>query len=92
MSDWRPEDDLIVTFDDKTGVYRTAKEIDCMVQEMSDVANKYGFSVVEKYVGHGLGRKFHQRPNVPQHLKSLAVSIATCPRPLRSMASHALRC
>jgi methionyl aminopeptidase len=28
-------------------------------------ARKYGFSVVEKYVGHGLGRKFHQRPNVP---------------------------
>lgn len=28
-------------------------------------ARKYRFSVVEKYVGHGLGRKFHQRPNVP---------------------------
>ena len=24
-----------------------------------------GFSVVEKYVGHGIGRSFHQRPNVP---------------------------
>ena len=24
-----------------------------------------GFGVVEKYVGHGIGAKFHQRPNIP---------------------------
>ena len=28
-------------------------------------AKKYGFGVVEKYVGHGLGRRFHQKPNIP---------------------------
>ncbi len=25
----------------------------------------YGFGVVEKYVGHGIGTRFHQRPNIP---------------------------
>lgn len=29
------------------------------------VESKYGFGVVEKYVGHGIGRKFHQLPNIP---------------------------
>ena len=28
-------------------------------------AKKYGFGVVEKYVGHGVGRRFHQKPNIP---------------------------
>ena len=28
-------------------------------------SEKYGFSVVREYVGHGLGRRFHQYPNVP---------------------------
>jgi len=28
-------------------------------------AEKWGFSVVREYVGHGLGRRFHQYPNVP---------------------------
>ncbi len=34
---------------------------DAIVRE----ARKYGFGVVDKYVGHGLGRKFHQKPNIP---------------------------
>jgi methionyl aminopeptidase len=29
------------------------------------VRKKYGFGVVDKYVGHGIGTKFHQRPNIP---------------------------
>ncbi|MDB4777868.1 type I methionyl aminopeptidase [bacterium] len=29
------------------------------------VHERYGFGVVEKYVGHGIGLKFHQRPNIP---------------------------
>lgn len=28
-------------------------------------AKKYGFGVVDKYVGHGVGRRFHQKPNIP---------------------------
>ena len=34
---------------------------ECVVAE----ADKYGFTVVREYVGHGLGRRFHQYPNVP---------------------------
>jgi methionyl aminopeptidase len=29
------------------------------------VEKNYGFGVVEKYVGHGIGTHFHQRPNIP---------------------------
>ena len=29
------------------------------------VRRNYGFGVVDKYVGHGIGTKFHQRPNIP---------------------------
>ncbi len=29
------------------------------------VKKNYGFGVVDKYVGHGIGRKFHQPPNIP---------------------------
>ena len=29
------------------------------------VAENYDYGVVDKYVGHGIGTKFHQRPNVP---------------------------
>ena len=29
------------------------------------VTKNYGFGIVDKYVGHGIGVKFHQRPNIP---------------------------
>lgn len=29
------------------------------------VKKNYGFGVVDKYVGHGIGTQFHQRPNIP---------------------------
>lgn len=34
---------------------------DAIVQE----ARRYGYGVVEDYIGHGLGRDFHQKPNIP---------------------------
>ena len=41
----------------------------CQISEIGQAivqeAAKYGFGVVEKYVGHGIGQKFHQLPNVP---------------------------
>jgi methionyl aminopeptidase len=46
-----------------------AIEPDCPVSRIGEVivaeAAKYGFSVVEKYVGHGIGMNFHQLPNIP---------------------------
>lgn len=34
-------------------------------QAVEAEAAKYGFGVVDKYVGHGIGANFHQRPNIP---------------------------
>jgi len=31
--------------------------------------NRYGFSVVRKYVGHGIGRNIHESPDVPNYGK-----------------------
>ncbi|MCU0878312.1 MAG: type I methionyl aminopeptidase [Pirellulaceae bacterium] len=43
----------------------------CRVSDIGDPivrhARKHGFSVVEEYVGHGLGRQFHQPPTIPHH-------------------------
>jgi methionyl aminopeptidase len=30
-------------------------------------AKKYGFGVVREYVGHGIGRRFHQEPSIPHY-------------------------
>ena len=41
----------------------------CQISTIGDAivaeAEKYGFGVVDKYVGHGVGRRFHQKPNIP---------------------------
>ncbi len=41
----------------------------CTVSRIGDVivpeAHKRGFTVVREYVGHGLGRNFHQDPSIP---------------------------
>jgi methionyl aminopeptidase len=42
-----------------------------LIAEIGDVivkiAEEQGFSVVREYVGHGLGRRFHQEPSVPHY-------------------------
>mgnify|MGYP000892810561 CR=1 FL=1 len=42
---------------------------DCRIAVIGETivaeAAKYGFGVVDKFVGHGIGRRFHQRPNIP---------------------------
>lgn len=41
----------------------------CRVSDIGEVivaeAERRGFSVVEEYVGHGVGRQFHQKPSIP---------------------------
>ncbi len=39
-------------------------DIGCAI---TDDAHARGFSVVREYVGHGIGRKFHQEPSVPHY-------------------------
>ena len=33
--------------------------------EIVKLAHQYGYSVVEKFVGHGIGKRFHEEPQVP---------------------------
>jgi methionyl aminopeptidase len=33
--------------------------------EMQDYAQSYGFSIVKDFVGHGIGKKMHEEPRVP---------------------------
>ncbi len=41
-------------------------------------AEKAGFSVVREYVGHGIGRKMHEAPNVPNYgAKGTGVGLST---------------
>ena len=48
-----------------------ALEPDCLIAVIGEaivshvVANYPGFGVVDKYIGHGIGQKFHQPPNIP---------------------------
>lgn len=43
----------------------------CRVSDIGDaivrVASKRGYSVVREFVGHGLGRQFHQEPTIPHY-------------------------
>ena len=48
-----------------------------MYRECGNVIAKHvealGYSVVRSYVGHGVGRRFHQPPSVPHYAKNKAV-------------------
>ncbi len=48
----------------------------CRVSEIGEaiekLARKSGFSVVEEYVGHGLGREFHLEPSIPHVVTAAA--------------------
>jgi len=37
--------------------------------EVEDEARRYGFSVVREFVGHGVGRKMHEEPQIPNYGK-----------------------
>jgi len=43
----------------------------CLIAKIGDtivhLAEERGFSVVREYVGHGLGRRFHQEPSIPHY-------------------------
>lgn len=41
-----------------------------------EIATERGCSVVHQFVGHGLGRQFHEPPQVPHHKTDLAIPLA----------------
>lgn len=48
----------------------------CMCGHCSDIADKYGYGVVEHFVGHGVGAVFHSGPSV-LHARKFSVPSAT---------------
>ncbi|QDU98720.1 type I methionyl aminopeptidase [Lignipirellula cremea] len=48
-----------------------ALQPNCRISEIGKaivaVARQFKFSVVQEYVGHGLGRQFHQEPSIPHY-------------------------
>ncbi|MHC2066020.1 type I methionyl aminopeptidase [Bremerella sp. T1] len=56
---------------------------ECRVSEIGRViveeAKKYNFGVVEEFVGHGLGRRFHQDPSIPHVPTRAAHSVRLMP-------------
>lgn len=55
----------------KPGVY-----ISLIGEEIDKVAEKYGFSVVDEFVGHGIGLNFHEAPQIPHHLNRMQIPFA----------------
>ncbi len=39
-------------------------------------ATRFGYSVVNQFVGHGTGLAFHEPPNIPHHLNSCSIPLA----------------
>jgi len=47
---------------------KTKKRWSEISREMAKVTHAAGFSVVEKFVGHGIGREMHEAPQVPNYV------------------------
>ena len=45
------------------------KKWSAVAGKMMQVAKKYQFSLVEKFVGHGIGREMHEAPQVPNYTR-----------------------
>ncbi|WP_213358347.1 methionyl aminopeptidase [Chlamydiifrater phoenicopteri] len=43
---------------------------------IEDVAAEYGFSVVDQFVGHGVGIQFHEEPYIPHHRNNCSIPLA----------------
>ncbi len=45
-------------------------------EEIENYATSHGCSVVNQFVGHGVGLKFHEEPQIPHHRNQLAIPLA----------------
>jgi methionyl aminopeptidase len=48
-------------------VAREGRRVGDICAEIEDEARRFGFSVVREFVGHGVGRKMHEEPQVPNY-------------------------
>lgn len=51
-------------------------------KSISEIAEKYGYGVVEKFVGHGVGSVFHSEPIIMHHLCFIISIFMTMEKPL----------
>jgi methionyl aminopeptidase len=51
------------------GVAREGQRVGDICAEIEDEARRFGFSVVREFVGHGVGRKMHEEPQIPNYGK-----------------------
>ena len=49
------------------GVATEGRRLGDLSAEVEDEASRYGFSVVREFVGHGVGRKMHEEPQIPNY-------------------------
>ena len=72
MVDDRVDQLLRVTENALTSAIRIAVEgvrLGDLCAEIEDEAIRHGFSVVREFVGHGVGRKLHEEPQIPNYGK-----------------------
>jgi methionyl aminopeptidase len=50
-------------------VAREGARVGDICAEIEDEARRFGFSVVREFVGHGVGRKMHEEPQIPNYGK-----------------------
>ena len=50
-------------------VAREGQRVGDICAEIEDEARRFGFSVVREFVGHGVGRKMHEEPQIPNYGK-----------------------
>jgi methionyl aminopeptidase len=48
---------------------REGQRVGDICAEIEDEARQFGFSVVREFVGHGVGRKMHEEPQIPNYGK-----------------------
>ena len=51
------------------GAAREGRRVGDICAEIEDEARRSGFSVVREFVGHGVGRKMHEEPQIPNYGK-----------------------
>src|SRR5213075_1816711 len=51
------------------GVAYEVRRVGDICAEIEDEARRFGFSVVREFVGHGVGRKMHEEPQIPNYGK-----------------------
>lgn len=57
MGNWKPQEDVGVVFDDQTAEPHSVETMNQMIEDLRDIANKYGFDLNMWNHGHFIGFK-----------------------------------